>query len=415
MDDLDKNPYLLDIHSQPQALRLALAKTDLAPLEALTQALNAGRFDRILLTGMGASYYGLYPAWLHLAAAGLPAVWVDSAELVHHAPAFVTRRTLLWIASQSGHSAEIVTLLRQSAAHPPAGLLAMTNDLSSPLAQATGEQGSAGLRALLPLYAEPESTPSTRTYLHTLAISQLAALYLAQAELAPHLAALQAAADGIAAYLQDWRDQMQHLREAIESVQPELRSIVLVGRGLSLASAFSGALNLQEAAKLPALGLQAAEFRHGPLEMAGPGLTALIFAGENALINQLSVNGVPSLAGMSPWGLNHKLWHELRALGVNAWLMEPPSPPAPLPSRERGESAAPSPRKGEGWGDTVAPSPQWGEDRGEGGILPLPSVSGIGLPLAEIIPIQLLCVYLSQRAGVIPGTFRNIGKVTTEE
>ncbi len=203
MDDLDKNPYLLDILSQPQAIRLALAKTDLFPLKALSQELKAGGFDRILLTGMGASYYGLYPAWLHLAAAGLPAIWVDAAELVHHAPAFVTGRTLLWIASQSGHSAEIVSLLRQIENRPPAGLLAMTNDLSSPLAQAVLQQEVGGLKALLPLRAEPESTPSTRTYLHTLAIGQLAALCLAQAELAPHLAALQVTADGIAAYLQD--------------------------------------------------------------------------------------------------------------------------------------------------------------------------------------------------------------------
>ncbi len=213
MDDLAKNPYVLDILSQPPALRAALASTDLAPLTALVQALNAGRFDRILLTGMGASYYGLYPAWLHLAAAGLPAMWVDAAELVHHVPALVTGRTLLWIASQSGHSAEIISLLRHAESHPPAGLLAMTNDLHSPLAHAALHLNKVDLRVLLPLYAEPESTPSTRTYLHTLAIGQLAALYLTQVELAPHLAALQAAADSIAAYLQDWRAHLQRLGE----------------------------------------------------------------------------------------------------------------------------------------------------------------------------------------------------------
>ena len=231
------------------------------------------------------------------------------------------------------------------------------------------------MRALLPLYAEPERTPSTRTYLHTLAIGQLAALCLAQAELAPHLAALQATADGIAAYLQDWRANLQRLGEALDSAPPECRSIVLVGRGLSLTSALSGALNLQEAAKLPALGLQAAEFRHGPLEMAGPGLTTFIFGGETS---------DQSPAGASTWELNYKLWQELRGLGVNAWLFKTPS----------------SPR---------------GEREGEEGLLPIPSASGIGLPLAEIIPVQLLCVHLSQQAGVIPGTFRHIGKVTTRE
>jgi glucosamine--fructose-6-phosphate aminotransferase (isomerizing) len=393
MDDLEKNPYVLDILSQPSALRYMLEKTDFSPLAALVQALNAGRFDRILLTGMGASYYGLYPAWLHLAAAGLPATWVDTAELVHHAPALVTGRTLLWIVSQSGHSAEIISLIHQCQAHPPAGLLAMTNDLSSPLAQAARQQDGVVLRALLPLYAEPERTPSTRTYLHTLAIGQLAALFLSQAELAPHLAELQSSADGIEVYLRDWQGQIQRLERALDSAL-ESRSIVLVGRGLSLTSAFSGALNLQEAAKLPALGLQAAEFRHGPLEMAGPGLTAFIFAGEN--------NHQPP-DGSSARDLNYKLWQQLRALGVNAWMLQPPSPPAALPGRERVG------------GEGVASSPKGGEGRGEEGMLTIPATSGIGLPLAEIIPIQLLCVFLSQRQGIIPGTFRHIGKVTTEE
>jgi glutamine---fructose-6-phosphate transaminase (isomerizing) len=388
MEDLAKNPYVLDILSQPQALRGALAKTDFAPLPGLAAGLNAGRFDRIVLTGMGASYYGLYPAWLHMAAAGLPAIWVDAAELVHHVPALVNGRTLLWIASQSGQSAEIISLLRQCESHPPAGLLAMTNDLARPLAHAALRQDGQGLQALLPLYAEPESTPSTRTYLHTLAIGQLAALGLVQAELAPHQAALQATADSIAAYLQDWRAHLQHLGEALDST----RSIVLVGRGLSLTSALSGALNLQEAAKLPALGLQAAEFRHGPLEMAGSGLTALVFAGEQ---------NDPTQAGAITWELNHKLWQELRELGVNAWLLGQPSHQAPLPGMERGGGVTASPFQGEAWG--------------EEGMLPIPSASGIGLPLAEIIPVQLMCVYLSQQAGVIPGTFRHIGKVTTAE
>ena len=34
---------------------------------------------------------------------------------------------------------------------------------------------------------------------------------------------------------------------------------------------------MKEAAKLPAEGYMAGEFRHGPIELAGPGLTALLF------------------------------------------------------------------------------------------------------------------------------------------
>jgi glucosamine--fructose-6-phosphate aminotransferase (isomerizing) len=142
---------------------------------------------------------------------------------------------------------------------------------------------------------------------------------------------------------------------------------------LSLASAYSGALNLQEAAKIAAIGLQAAEFRHGPLEMAGPGLTVFIFAGEKDTDDQ-----------QKTYGLNYKLWKELRALKTNAWLLEPSSNRASLP------------KSGE---DTIT----------------IPHATGIGMPLGEIIPIQLLCVLLSKLRGFEPGKFRHIGKVTTIE
>ncbi len=81
--------------------------------------------------------------------------------------------------------------------------------------------------------------------------------------------------------------------------------------------------------------------------------------------------------------LNSRLWEELRSYGVNVWSLE-------------------------------SPSPQWGEGRGEG-VLAIPAASGIALPLAEIIPVQLMSLYLSCKAGYTPGTFRHIGKVTTIE
>jgi glucosamine--fructose-6-phosphate aminotransferase (isomerizing) len=41
-----------------------------------------------------------------------------------------------------------------------------------------------------------------------------------------------------------------------------------------------GSLILKEAASVPAESLQTAQFRHGPLELAGPDLAAIIFATE---------------------------------------------------------------------------------------------------------------------------------------
>ena len=359
------NLYISDILTQPQALLSALSRFDPQPLHPLAQALRGGDFDRLLLTGMGASLYGSYPAWLHLTRLGLPALWVDASELVHYAPALITPRTLVWVVSQSGRSAEIVALLELLRQSPPAALLATANDLDSPLARAAGTLNL--FSALLPIDAAPEATVSTRTYLNTLALTQLAALYLCGESLAGHLDDLRETAQALADYLEKWDENLRHITRAVGLPQ----HLVLLGRGSSMASALTGALIQGEAAKMPALGLPAGEFRHGPLEMCGLDVTILLFAGPPETRQ-----------------LNYELLQELGKCQVKAFWVAPPSP---------GEDAG-----GEG---RIPPSQS----------LLTPSWRGIGLPLAEILPMQLLTISLCRQRGVEPGEFYFIGKVTTKE
>jgi glucosamine--fructose-6-phosphate aminotransferase (isomerizing) len=61
---------------------------------------------------------------------------------------------------------------------------------------------------------------------------------------------------------------------ALEDLQPRF---VLVASSTSACSALFGALMLNETAKLPAEAFLGGEFRHGPIELAGPGLTAVLF------------------------------------------------------------------------------------------------------------------------------------------
>jgi glutamine---fructose-6-phosphate transaminase (isomerizing) len=371
---LKENDFLKDILAQPASLRHALGQLDLSPLEPLARALHKGEIDRLVLTGMGASYYALYTAWLHLAAAGLPAIWVDCAELVHHAPALVTPKTLLVVASQSGRSAEIVALMDLLAlGQHPAGLIAITNDLSSPLAESArsmavtvGSQLTSPVAVILPLHTAPELAVSTRTYVNTLAIAQLAALAFASSApgggntLRSQMSDLQATIDGMEAFLSNWEEKLELIDERLGTPSPA--PLILVGRGLSFATAGEGALNVEESAKLPAIGLQAAEFRHGPLEIVGPGLTGLVFAGEPPVRD-----------------LNQRLWSDLRQKGMNALWVEPAA-----------------------------------ETKPAAGTIPMPAAFGIGLPLAEIVPVQLLCVHLCLQLGLTPGKFRYIEKVTTD-
>ncbi len=353
MKPLLEIPYVQDILSQPSSLQEALTKFDATLLRPLAATLRKGGFDRILLTGMGASLYAAYPAWLTLARAGFPAFWVDTAELIHYTPGMVTDRTLYWIFSQSGRSAEIVSALDFDRLPRPAALLATVNDLESPLANvsATFE----GPSALLPINAIVEKTVSTRTYVNTLAIGLLAATALFGEDVSAMRSALHETAAAMQTYLNEWKTHLQKIGEALGFP----KNLALLGRGSSLATVYTGALVLGEAAKYSAVPFQAGEFRHGPLELAGPGLSALVFAGPPETQN-----------------LNARLLKDLRSYQTNAlWV---------------------------------------GTERQEGQI-EIPTAPAWGIPLVEILPLQLLSIHLAQQIGVEPGHFVRSEKVTLSE
>jgi glutamine---fructose-6-phosphate transaminase (isomerizing) len=341
--------YIADILSQPSVLQSALASLDLTPLQTLRESIAHGQVERIVITGMGASLYGAYPAWLILVQAGLPAFLLDAAELIYYAPRLITPKTLLWVISQSGRSAELQHMFTPGALPQPGMLLALTNDPTSPLAETA--------QVVLPIDAPVELTVSTRTYTNTLAISQLSALVLAGLDPQPGLEQLHETCDHIADYLSGWQEQLEQLSQNVGLPS----SLVILGRGPSLAAAHTGALVQAEAAKYPALALNSAEFRHGPLELVRPDLTVLILAGPGDTLP-----------------LNHRLATKIDRLGGRAlWI-------------------APDPQPGLPW-------------------IEMPAARGLGLPLAEILPLQLLSLALAQQSGIEAGKFNFSGKVALKE
>ncbi|MCA2000518.1 MAG: SIS domain-containing protein [Chloroflexi bacterium] len=344
---MNNNPYILDILSQPDALKTALEQFDPAPLAPLAKAVRGNEFDRILITGMGGSLYASYPVWLTLAQAGLPALWVDTAELIHHVPKLVTSRTLVWMVSQSGKSAEIVSAIDNARTPKPAALLAVVNDLESPLAKAAQYQ--------VAIHAEVEKTVSTRTYVNALAVGQLAALALLRRDVEAARKELLQTASCMSDYLADWESRVEHIGKAVGYP----KRLAILGRGASLAAAYMGALILGEASKYMATPYQAGEFRHGPLELALPDVTVLLFEGPQ-----------------ETRALNLRLLSDLRGYQVNAFWI--------------------------------------GAEKNEWQI-EIPKVPAIGTPLLEILPIQALTIGFAKQIGLEPGRFFRSGKITLSE
>ncbi len=251
------SPYERDIEQQPHALREFIAAP--RPEQVATRPLL--EYERVILTGMGSSHAAGARTWRRLVAGASAAWWVDTAALLE-SPQLITEDTLLIITSQSGASGETVALfdaVAELSAKPE--VIGITNDEDSTLAR--------GSDHVILLNSGEEATVSTKSYVNSLAAHE----YLATAMLGGDFAALRddlMAGIGALEELGEMDDETV-ARAAI----PDAR-VAFIGSGDQIATALFGGLVLKEAAKVPAEGFLAGNFRHGPLEIAGPGLVAFV-------------------------------------------------------------------------------------------------------------------------------------------
>lgn len=258
----ETSSYLDDIHEQPAALH----RQATAALPEALHAVDLGGYDRIVLTGMGSSDYAAIPIERTLASRGLPVLRIDSGRLLD-VPQRVTNRSLVWATSQSGRSGEVAALADVLVgAHRPATLIGTTNDAASPLAQMSD--------IVLELHSGTEATVSTKSYLNTLAVHQRALAAIDGRSDDVVLDDVRATADEVADLVRAWPDAEDFAGRAWNA---DRARFAFIGIGDDAATALTGALITKESSKVPVEGFVGGAFRHGPLELAGPGLTAVLF------------------------------------------------------------------------------------------------------------------------------------------
>ncbi len=187
-----------------------------------------------------------------------------SVSSVYHAAPDLAD-TLMLAISQSGASPDLLAAVAD-ARKGGARVVALVNVEDSPLAAAADE--------VIALRAGPEqSVAATKTFIASLsAIVQLIAAWAADPALA---AALMGAPQLLArAWELDWG-------AGVAQLAPE-QSLLVIGRGLGLATAQEAALKLKETCALHAEAVSAAEVRHGPLALVHSGFPLLVFAQSDA-------------------------------------------------------------------------------------------------------------------------------------
>ena len=262
-----ENDYVRDILDQPRALEATLR--GLSVPEGFPQILGRlqnGDIGRIVLTGMGSSFYALHPLHARLTAAGLCTVMLETSELLYYFPSLLDHRSLVVAVSQSGRSVEIVRLLNDKRRR--FALIGVTNTADSQLAL---QSDSAFLTK-----AGEEFSVSCKTYVTALmALHQLGSL-LTNANTDATAAELATAVPAVRGYLERWRDHVVELAASLESA----RDLFLVGRGGSLAAAGTGGLIIKESTHRHSEGMSSAALRHGPFEMLSQEMVVLVFEGD---------------------------------------------------------------------------------------------------------------------------------------
>jgi len=344
------DPFIAEISGQPEALhRAAEGVADQAERFA---GLGDRRGGALVFAGMGSSYDACYPAVTTLGRAGVTAFMVDTAELLHFRLPMLDAADDLVLVSQSGESAETVRVAEQLRARSDGPrVLAVTNAPASSLAAAAD--------VTIRTNAGAETGPSTMTFAAALVVIGAIATVATGADPDEAARTISLEADMTAAAIDDLLGH-EDLADDLVAWHGGRATTVILARGGARAAAEMGALTLKEAVGMPVESLQAAQFRHGPLEIAGPGLAAMVIATEPETRD-----------------LDLAMADELRHLGAAVWTITA--------------------------GDPVP---------GANDIGPLHRLLS---PAAAIVPAQLLAWRLAILAGREPGSYRHAAKVTLHE
>lgn len=308
----------------------------------------------IFLTGMGASYNALYPAWFYLNQQGKTALHLETSALIHYLPTLLEGPCIIVAVSQSGESIEIQKLVaqiesrRHHSSQPPV-LISVTNSTQNTLADHSD--------VVLPTAAGPEVGIATKTYTSSMLVLHFIARALA-GQLQPQDFAY---GDAISSQIQTLLTESQTDISAAFNTLKSSTYISIIGRGPALATANNAALMLKEGVRLPAEGYSGGQFRHGPREMIVPQIGSIVLTNPDTTL-----------------GINQRLAADIVEYGGPVVCIGQP---------------------------TIGTTH-----------IPLPEIEDIFLhPLIEILPIQLLVAQLADQQNMTPGEFRWSGKVVDQE
>jgi glucosamine--fructose-6-phosphate aminotransferase (isomerizing) len=337
-----------NIKSQADSLASVLQKQYGDGLPALLEtALLLRSAPRVLITGLGASMFASISLEYFLCSRQIDANVVEAAELLHYRHEG-QRDAVVIIVSRSGESIEIARLLKLLKGRQT--IIGISNEPDSLLSREADVSLHVGSLA--------DQMVAIQTYTGTLLVGYLLGCAIDRR--------LERAKDEIEALLPDFSKLVSASLENIRQWDAFLENgspIHLLARGPSYSSALEGSLLFNEIAKIPAVGMPTASFRHGPVELVDSDFRGLIFAQQGHTQN-----------------LNLALAQDLVRFGGQVRVIGPVQ--------------------------NHLPGLEWCET---------PVLPESLAPLFEIVCVQVAALRKAELRGIAPGSFRYTPQVATDE
>ena len=291
---VDKGGYqhfmLKEIMEQPQAVASAMRerinfdtrRVDLPNFSLSTEEI--AKLDRVMLIGCGTSLNAAQVG-RHLVErySGLPAE-ADSASEFRYRDPFIGPNTLVVSIGQSGETADTVAAM-QMVKDKGGKLITICNSEGSQASRIA--DGSLYMRSGIEI-----GVASTKTFVASLTILNLLAIYLGQSRGTLEPAKFQELVDGLAQLPRLMGELIadssvyQHMAQEYATFD----NFLFLGRGINSPIASEGALKLKEISYIHAEGYPAGEMKHGPIALIDSAMAIVALAPKDTLYDKVANN-----------------------------------------------------------------------------------------------------------------------------
>ncbi len=239
--------------------------------------------NRVIFIACGtASYAGMVGKYAFERLAGIPAE-VDVASEFRYRDPIIDEKTLVFVISQSGETADTLAAMRE-AKRKGAFVRGIVNVVGSTIAR----ESDGGTY----IHAGPElAVASTKAYTNMVAVALLYALQFGRARHVSHATGMR-----MLEALKEIPEKMKHILEATEKVKAIAEKykgysdMLYLGRGINFPVALEGSLKLKEISYIHSEAYPGGEMKHGAIALLSPEFPVFAIMTKNSLYDKMRSN-----------------------------------------------------------------------------------------------------------------------------